>query len=403
MDLTAYRELWRTSGVMALLASALTARMPVMASMVPLSFLAKDAAGTFGWAGVVAGAYSVGMGFASVVWSRLADRRGIREVVIGTGMAWGALMIVVALLPDSWFRALPVAAALAGMFVAPVTSAVRAGWPQLVDGPRLRTIYALDASSQELLFIVGPLLGALVVTIASPHAGVMACGITAAGAIWWFGLLQPPHRLREKASGERLTIAELVLHRHRFALLIAFLCMIASFSGLSLGIVAVADAHGNRLVAGILETVTAIGSLLGGLVSGALPGKKNSYVWRRLLVLAILSVGCALATPSLAALMVLLFATGSLMAPTIGSVYERLGVLTPAAARTEMFGWMVAAGQLGAALGWVLAGAVVEAFGLPYAWVLMAGLTLIAALAVLWVPPQRPADSTDLDGAAVAG
>jgi predicted MFS family arabinose efflux permease len=179
--------------------------------------------------------------------------------------------------------------------------------------------------------------------------------------------------------------------------------MIASFSGLSLGIVAVADAHGNRLVAGVLETVTAIGSLIGGLVSGALPGKKNSYVWRRLLVLAVLSVGCALATPSLAALMVLLFVTGSLMAPTIGSIYERLGVLTPADARTEMFGWMVAAGQLGAALGWVLAGAVVEAFGLPYAWVLMAGLALIAAVAVLWVPPQRPADSTDLDGAAVAG
>ena len=94
MDLSAYRDLWKTHGVMALLASALLARLPVMATMVPLAFLAKDAAGNFGWAGVVAGAYSVGTAVASVVWSRLADRRGARRVVIATGMAWGVSMAV---------------------------------------------------------------------------------------------------------------------------------------------------------------------------------------------------------------------------------------------------------------------------------------------------------------------
>src|SRR6266516_3375287 len=126
MDLTAYRDLWKTHGVMALLASALIARLPVIATMVPLSFLAKDASGNFGWAGVVAGAYSVGMAVASVVWSRLADRRGARKVLIGTGMAWGVLMAVLAMLPYSWFRVLPGAAALAGLFVSPVTAALRA-------------------------------------------------------------------------------------------------------------------------------------------------------------------------------------------------------------------------------------------------------------------------------------
>ena len=76
MDLTAYRDLWKTQGVMALLASALIARLPVMATMVPLAFLAKDAAGNFGWAGVVAGAYSVGTAFASV--DLVADWRTVR-------------------------------------------------------------------------------------------------------------------------------------------------------------------------------------------------------------------------------------------------------------------------------------------------------------------------------------
>src|SRR3954452_17056976 len=41
VDLSAYRALWRTRGVAGLLASALLARLPVMATMVPVSFLAK--------------------------------------------------------------------------------------------------------------------------------------------------------------------------------------------------------------------------------------------------------------------------------------------------------------------------------------------------------------------------
>lgn len=69
---------------MVLLAWALIARLPVVAVTVPLSFLAKDADGNFGSAGVVVGACSMGTAVASVVWSRLADRRGAGRVVIGS-------------------------------------------------------------------------------------------------------------------------------------------------------------------------------------------------------------------------------------------------------------------------------------------------------------------------------
>ncbi|GAB2665836.1 MFS transporter [Kribbella swartbergensis] len=401
MDLTAYRDLWKTHGVMALLASALIARMPVMATMVPLAFLAKDAAGNFGWAGVVAGAYSVGTAIASVVWARRADRKGARGVLIGTGMAWGVLMAVVALLPDSWYRAMPFAAALAGMFVAPVTSALRASWPRLVQGARLRAIYALDATAQELLFVVGPMLGAVAVSFASPRAGLLACAVTAAAAIWWFGLKQRPGTSHQESDEPRPTARQLVFHRHRLGLLVAFACMVTGFASMSLGIVAFADEHGNRLIAGVLETVAALGSLIGGLVGGALPGRRDSYVWRRMLALTVLVTGCVFATSSVVALALMLFAAGCLIAPTIGAIYERLGVLTPASAQTEIFGWMLSGGMIGSAVGSAVAGAVVEVFGVRYAWVLMAVLALVATLSVLHVPPHRPADA-DLEEVAAA-
>ncbi|MEI8410336.1 MULTISPECIES: MFS transporter [unclassified Kribbella] len=401
MDLTAYRDLWKTPGVMALLAAALVARMPVMAVMVPLAFLAKDAGGNFGWAGIVAGAYAVGMAIASVVWSRRADRKGARWVVIGTGMAWSVLMAVVALLPYSWYRVLPIAAALAGMFVAPITSALRASWPQLVQGARLRAIYALDATAQELLFVIGPMLGAVVVSFASPRAGLLACAGTAAVAIWWFGLKQQPRTQRVETDEPRPTARQLVIHRHRLGLLIAFACLATGFASLSIGIVAFADEHGNRLIAGVLEMVAAIGSLIGGLVGGALPGRRASYVWRRMLALAVLVTGCVFATSSVVALTVMLFAFGCLIAPTVGAIYERLGVMTPAVARTEIFGWMLSGGMIGNAIGSAVAGTVVETFGVPYAWVLMAVLSLVGTLSVLHVPPHRPADA-DLEAVAVA-
>ncbi|GAB3939555.1 MFS transporter [Kribbella albertanoniae] len=401
MDLTAYRDLWRTPGVMTLLAAALTARMPVMATMVPLAFLAKDASGNFGWAGVVAGAYSIGTAVASVVWARMADRRGARKVVIITGMAWALMMAVTALLPYSWFRVLPVAAALAGLCVAPVASTSRAAWPRLVQGGRLRVLYALDASATELLFVIGPMLGAVIVSLASPRAGLLACAILAAAAIWWFGLKQQSTAIKEAVGSRRVTARELLWHRHRLSLVIAFACMVTGFAAMSLGIVAFADEHGNRLIAGVLETVAALGSLIGGLVGGALPGGRDSYVWKRMLVFTVLIAGCFFATASVVALAIGLFASGCLIAPTVGALYERLGELTPAAARTEMFGWVLSGGMLGSAAGSAVGGVVVETFGVRYAWALMAVLGVLGTVAVLRVPPHRPADST-LESAPVA-
>ncbi|TDX08406.1 MFS transporter [Kribbella sp. VKM Ac-2566] len=402
MDLTTYRDLWKTQGVMALLASALVARLPMMAVMVPLSFLAKDAAGNFGWAGVVAGAYSIGTAVASVAWSRMADRRGARRVVIGTGTAWGVLTAVVALLPDSWFRLLPALAALVGLFVPPIMQALRASWPTLVQGARLSAVYALDATAQELLFLVGPLLGALAVSFASPRIGLLTCAVTAAVAIWWFGLKQRPRTSSAGSSEPRPTARQLVVHQYRLPLLLTFTCLAMGFASLSLGMVAFAEQHGNRLIAGVLETVVAFGSLSGGLVSGALPGRRNSYVWRRTLLLGVLVTGCVFATFSVVALAVTLFAFGCMIAPTVGAISERVGVLTPSSARTEVFGWMLSGGMVGSAVGSATAGALVEAFGVPAAWALMAGLTVLATLTLLRVPPHRPAGPSERDVAAPA-
>lgn len=390
MDLSAYRALWQTRGVVELLVAALVARLPVMATMVPVSFLAKDASGSFGWAGVVAGAYSIGVAAGGPVWTRRADRRGAKGVVIWTGMAWSLSMAALALLPSDLFRLMPVLSMLAGAVQSPVTATLRGAWPRLVQGSRLRVVYALDATAQEVLFVIGPMAGALMVSFASPRTGLLSAAIAAGASIWWFGLRQPPAVPHDESTGARLTAPQLLWHQHRLPLILAFGLSVTAFASVSLGIVAFADEHGNRLIAGVLETVWAVGSLVGGLVAGALPGRRASYAWRRALLMSGGMLLCVFTTWSTVSLAIALLLSGCVLAPTVGAIYERLGSFTTDSSRTEIFGWMGSGGMIGAAAGAAVAGLVIESFGVRYVWVIAAGLTLLATLAILRVPPHRP-------------
>lgn len=394
MDLSAYRALWRTLGVPGLLIGGLLARLPNVVLMIPLSFLAKDASGGFGWAGVVAAAYAIGTAVASPWWARVADRRGPSKVLVATGFACSALLASLAAIPSDWFRILPVLALVAGMMLPPVASIARSVWPRIVAGRRLRTAYALDASSVEVLYVVGPLLGALLVTFASPRAGLLAAAGVGAVTVWWYAQQQPDAVVVASDDEPRPTLRQLLWHRHRLALIVSFALTVTAFSAVSLSIVAYADHHGDRLIAGVLETVWASGSLLGGLVAGALPGRRSSYVWRRSALMGGGMALVALTTWSPWVMAVTMFAAGTVLAPAVGALFERLGALTPDSVRTEVFGWMQGSAMLGGAAGSALAGLVVELAGVP--WVLgMAAFFVLAGSAVLvGVPPHVPEPQT---------
>ncbi|TDW19633.1 MFS transporter [Kribbella kalugense] len=379
---------------MTLLVSSLLARLPMLATMVPIAFLAKDASGSFRWAGVVAGAYSIGTAIAGPLWSRTADRRGPRGVLLVTGLAWSVALLAIALLPASQHRLLPALAVIAGALVPPVMQTLRAAWPRVVQGPALRTAYSVDATAQELLFMVGPMLGATAVSVASPRLGVLLAAAMSAVFIWWYVLRQPKPLPRDQRTEVPLTARQLLWHRHRLPLILAFGLWVMSFNGISLGIVAFADEHGQRLIAGIFEAVWAFGSLVGGAVAGALPGRRTSYLWRRAALVAAGMLLCVFATWSSVSLGVALMLSGLTLAPAIGALYGRLGALTPDVARTEVFGWMGSAATGGAAIGAALSGAIIEVYGVRYVWLLAAVLAGASTLLLLRVPPERGAESS---------
>jgi MFS family permease len=340
----------------------------------------------------VAGTYSVGTAVGAPYWSRRADRHGARKILIGTGLCWAVAIALLAAMPDEWYRALPAIALVAGLALPPVSATARALWPRLVAGPRLRTAYALDSVTVELLFAIGPMLGAVMVTFASPRLGLLVIAAWSVIAVWWFAD-QQLEAVRQPDGEPRPTSRQVLRNRTRLAIMGSFLLCVAAFAACSLGIAAYADERGDRMVAGWLETVWAIGSLLGGLVAGALPGRRASYAWRRAALISLGLLGCAAAAGwahSAWILGIALLVSGCVLAPTIAALNERLGAITPDTVRTEVFGWMNGAGMLGASIGAALSGVVIERFGVAAVFVLAAIVVAVATVGLTKVPPHRP-------------
>lgn len=390
MNFSVYPTLLRRHGVAKTLLAALFSRAAVIMQAIPVSFLVKDLTGTFAWSGVVLGAYSVGAAIGSPLWSRRAERTGARRVLTFTGFGWGACIVLMAFAGQLWFGFVMMLSVVSGLLQPPTGPMLRSAWPRLVTARELRTAYSLDATAQELIFMVGPLAGATLVSVASPPTALVLSGLVTILGTAWFArqrVIDRPGR----PPAEHWGVLATVLVRDRLLILLAFGCAVAGLASVSLGIVAYAEQESWRMLSGLLELVWAVGSFVGGMIAGALPGHRRSFAWRRAAIAALLFIVCGFATAAPWLLAIALFVAGSMIAPVMAAASERLGALTTESARAEVFGWMATAGTMGMALGSAIAGPIVELAGVPGVFALATTMLGLAALALLPIPPNAPA------------
>ena len=359
------------------------ARAPIGINALAYVLAIRHETGSFAAAGAASGAYALTLGLSSPIQGRLMDRLSPARVVPPL-IAFHVLMLglFVGLLGHVPAWALAVLAGLSGLGLPPWSSLMRAMWPRLLgDESLVTTAFALDSTIVELVFIVGPLLVAVSVAVASAQAALIGSAVLA--VVGTARLVTHPavRAWRPEARAGRSPFGALASR----GLLTVFLATIPAgfgFGATEIAMPAFAASHGHAHDAGLLIAVWALGSATGGLLYGARDwGRPLAERW--LLFAGLLGFGllAPLAASSIGVVLVLLIPAGLFIAPTIASGSQLMGVLAPPGMTAEAYAWGPTAIVMGSSAGAAVAGALAQTSGWRAA-ALAAGVAALCGAAI---------------------
>jgi hypothetical protein len=385
----AYKRVLSIRPVRLPLAGATVGRLPFAAEALSVLLLVQGTTDSFAAAGLVNACYSIGAAAGLPTQGRIVDRIGqTRVIAIATAINALALIGLVLLAEgDASMPAMCAVAVFAGFAIPPLGTSIRTLWSKLVPDPELRqSAFALDAVTVEVAFIVGPLLAALVIGIASPAAGVlMNVALSILGSTL-FALSRASREWRGEPHG--LGLMGPLRSGGVLTLMGVGAGLGAAVGAVELGMTAVAADDGLRQLGGALLATQAAGSLVGGLVYGSRTWRSPGARRLALLTVALtLTTVPLVLTPSLEATFPLALLSGLTLAPTVSVLYVLLDSVAPTGTATEATGWVLTSFVGGASAGTGLAGAAVHASG-PHAGLAvgLAGAALGAAVAWLGRP-----------------
>jgi MFS family permease len=394
MLLKPYRDTLALPRIKSLLTVATLARIPIAASAVVLTLhVVTDLGRGYGAAGLIGAAFTVGGSVGAPVMGRLVDRRGLRPVLVLTTVAEVVFWSVAQAVP---YWALLSMALLGGFLALPAFAVARQSIAALTTESQRLPAFALDSITTEISFMAGPALGVLIATTAGSRAAMLAigAGILVSGAGLW--LLNPPVRAAHEApiaAGER--VARRTWLRPRFvAVLAVTLAATLVLAGTDVAVVAVLRENGELSWTGLVLSLWAFYSLLGGFAYGTMHRRLPAVAL--LTPMAVLTVAVALGSSHWWLLAILLLPCGALCAPTITASADAVSRMTPASARGEAMGLHNSSLTVGVALGGPLAGLAADTWSPAWGFVAVGGVgTLIAAAVLLLELHHRSSDPSE--------
>lgn len=391
--MSGYRDLLRTPGVARIIAAQLTARIP--SGMLSLAFLIhiERIFDSYGAAGLVLAATSVGQAIAGPLTSRWMGRFGMRPVLIVTLIicAAGIFLIAFALLP-LW--AYMLAGLVVGLSTPPIQPAVRTIYPKMVSGRQLTPLFSLDASAQEIIWVTGPFITVVLATQTSPVVAIAVAGAFLVGGGIWF--IASPEVGKVRIPPSRRKLGMVLKNRAVVLSTVAGFLLIGSAASIEVGVVAVFGEGGTE--AGILFGLWAIASLVGGLSMGHLPIGPWALAGRFVIVV----VGMIMAPLILDFwwLALALLVAGIGIAPVLAVMFAIVSSSVKFSETAEAYGWLGTGQLIGAALGSAIAGFLIDSFGaIGGFWAAIAFAVIGMLVAVLfrsWHPDLRGRDASPL-------
>jgi predicted MFS family arabinose efflux permease len=357
----AYRRILGARGVKQPLAGVIIGRLSIAAEPLATVLMIRGTGGSFALAGAVLGAYSIAAAISLPVQGRIIDRAGQTRVILTATPINAVGFVALILLAHGGAAPLALVAAgtVAGLGTLSTGSAMRTLWADLVPDPELRqAAFALDAVALDIAWVVGPLIAAAVIALASPTAALSVCiGLAILGSAV-FASSRASRRWRGEPTEHR-RVGPLRSPSVWALMGAAFGVGLAVGAG-ELAITAFTSEHGAPELAGTLIAVQALASIAGGLWYGARTWRRSPG--ERLPVVCLVFALCwapLVAVPSIPAAFPLMALTGLTLAPAISLIYLLLDSVAPTGTATEATGWVLTAIVGGAALGNAIAGVAV--------------------------------------------
>lgn len=379
---TTYRSVLSVAGAPRLLASALLGRLPQGMSSLAILLLVRGSTHSYAAAGAAVGANALATAALAPVQGRLIDRAGRARVLAPAAVAQGALLALLVL--AAHWRAGPVAlvalAGLAGAVLPSIASTVRALLGEVMDDPQVReSAYALESIAQELVWIVGPLLVGVIITLTSPSVAVLLLGVVCVSGTLVF--VRSPLAARPTVThDEHVRVPALSSGPLRMLLgpvaLTGF-----GLGAIEVGLPSLALHAGSRSASGVLLALWSVGSMAGGLWFGSRTWRSSLATrYRTLLLAAVVLTGPLIAARSIPAGAVCAILAGLAIAPVFSCQYALVGRIAAPGSQTEAFTWVTSALVAGIAGGAAAAGAAISSGGVAAPFILGFGATLLAAL-----------------------
>jgi MFS family permease len=386
--LTSYRRVLAEPGTLRFSATGLVARLPISMVSLGIVLLVSHATGSYGLAGSVSAAYLLANAATAVVQGRLVDVLGQSRVLTVAILVFGAALAALTWsVRADWPAAVSyLLAAVAGGALPQVGSCVRARWSHALRAPAdVQTAYALEAVVDEAVFIVGPILVTVLATSWHPVAGLAAAICFGVAGTLAFAALRgtepPAHPHRRTGPRPRMPWASVV------PLAVVSAALGTLFGSAEVTTVAFAGEHGARAYAGGLLALWALGSMLSGIVTGAVAwtrGPGHRVRWGAV-AMAVAMVPLTF-VDDVAVMALALFVAGFAIAPTLVATLSMTERIVPVGRLTEGMAMMHTGLVAGVAPGATVAGLVIDAHGASAAYLVAVAAGVVAALAALTLP-----------------
>jgi predicted MFS family arabinose efflux permease len=227
----------------------------------------------------------------------------------------------------------------------------------MVNSSQLTPLFSLDASAQEIIWIVGPVITTFVaVQISTVLAILLAGAFLIVGGIWFIsspelGKVRIPRSKR--AFGTVLRRPAVLL-----STVTGFL-LVGACAAVEAGVVAVFGHGGPE--AGIVLAIWAIGSIVGGLSLGHLP--IGPWALARRMLVVFVGMAAAMAFLNFWWLSFALLIAGIGIAPALAVIFAIVSSSVKFSDTAEAYGWVGTGQLIGAALGSAAAGFLIDANG----------------------------------------